>query len=742
MDTRPPPTRRLVRLALAAALLLPGTAATAGPGNTFEARVLDKRTGRPVPNAEVTILGHPGERFSDADGRVVWSPAPPPPFEVLVVLPGGVFTKPVLVERLPETGPVDLQVESMLNESVTVAAGVAPSIETTPASGTTLVTASELQTRAPVNLTQALENVAGVSTVSEGQSAVPAVRGFASGRTLILIDGARVTSERRVGPSATFLDPFVLDNVEVSRGPGSVAYGSDAFGGVISARTRRVAPGSPLAFRVIGSAGAGTPELRGAFEIAKGVARGSLLFQAHARQFDDYRSPRGDVLNSGARDTGFLFRAEHALGAGVLSTAWQSDFGRDIERPRNNSHLVRFFYPSEDSHRFTAGYELLRVRGFERVSLTGFLGSSAVVTDQDRFGTAASPRHVERAEVSARDYQVRVLAERGIRGAHVEFGADVNGRFGLEATDASLSYDASGALAGAESVLSVEDARRNDTGLFVSAQVPVSPRVLLSAGGRGDRVTSTNTGGFFGNRTTARTAGSGYGSVTLSLGRVSVSGQAARGFRDPTLSDRYFRGPSGRGFITGNPDLEPERSLQFDSAIRFTGGRWRSAFYVFHYRISDLVERYEAEPDFFLFRNRGQTRVRGVEIEAQGDLGRGYTVQLAAQVTRGRALDDEAFLDTIPPESISVQLRKQLSTRGFVQLRAAAFARDTRPGPTEREVPGYAVIDASGGWRLTPQLELRLLGRNLLDQPYLVSPDVRTVPAPGASVVATALVTF
>ena len=46
--------------------------------------------------------------------------------------------------------------------------------------------------------------------------------------------------------------------------------------------------------------------------------------------------------------------------------------------------------------------------------------------------------------------------------------------------------------------------------------------------------------------------------------------QVARGFRDPVLSDRYFRGPSGRGFITGNPDLDPETSVQFDVGVRYT----------------------------------------------------------------------------------------------------------------------------------------------------------------------------
>ena len=136
---------------------------------------------------------------------------------------------------------------------------------------------------------QVLENVPGVSKVSEGQAAVPAIRGLARGRTLILIDGARVTSERRAGPSATYLDPFGLEGIQVSRGPGSVAYGSDAFGGVIHARTRRPVPGSPLGMRFIGAIGAGEPQERVGVEVSKGLSQGGVLFQGHYRDFDDYQ---------------------------------------------------------------------------------------------------------------------------------------------------------------------------------------------------------------------------------------------------------------------------------------------------------------------------------------------------------------------------------------------------------------------------------------------------------------------
>jgi hypothetical protein len=128
---------------------------------------------------------------------------------------------------------------------------------------------------------QALETVPGINQVSEGHAAVPAIRGMARGRVLLLVDGARVTSERRVGPSATFLDPAVVEGIDVARGPGSVAYGSDALGGVISVRTRNAEPGSPL--RVGGTAlFGGGARSTGAVEL-QGVPVGGLLVEGHAR---------------------------------------------------------------------------------------------------------------------------------------------------------------------------------------------------------------------------------------------------------------------------------------------------------------------------------------------------------------------------------------------------------------------------------------------------------------------------
>jgi hemoglobin/transferrin/lactoferrin receptor protein len=65
----------------------------------------------------------------------------------------------------------------------------------------------------------------------------PMIRGFATNRLLISVDGVRMnTAIFRSGniQNVISLDNFALQNVEVLFGPGSVMYGSDAIGGVMS----------------------------------------------------------------------------------------------------------------------------------------------------------------------------------------------------------------------------------------------------------------------------------------------------------------------------------------------------------------------------------------------------------------------------------------------------------------------------------------------------------------------------
>lgn len=68
----------------------------------------------------------------------------------------------------------------------------------------------------------------------------PMIRGFSTNRLIYTVDGVRMnTAIFRGGniQNVISLDPFAIENTEVLFGPGSVIYGSDAVGGVMSFQT-------------------------------------------------------------------------------------------------------------------------------------------------------------------------------------------------------------------------------------------------------------------------------------------------------------------------------------------------------------------------------------------------------------------------------------------------------------------------------------------------------------------------
>ncbi len=587
-----------------------------------------------------------------------------------------------------------------------------------------------------------LENVPGVSVISEGQSATPAIRGLARGRTSIMVDGSRASSERRAGANASFLDPAIVERVEVARGPASVAYGSDAMGGVIAVRTRRPDYSRPLQVRFAGTLGGGFPEVSGDLEVTAGYGRGAVLAGVRARDFDSYDSPAGPVPNSGWRDHGARLRWEHATKSDAWSVGWQTDLSRDIGRPRSDADVVRVTSPSEDSHRLTMSYGRRSLAGFDRFRIDGLVGSVRQQTNQDRLPTPMRPRSLEQAEVQSREVQLRATADRTFGSARFQFGADVDGRYGLESTDTVVSYNVAGAVTTTQTTPSIEHATRTNAGVFTQADVHAARRLRLSGGIRADAVHSANQGGYFGDREVTHSAVSGLAAATFTVVEsLTLTGQVSRGFREPMLLDRFYRGPVGRGFIEGNPELEPETSLQFDVVARYDTGRlvFSGAFY--DYRISNLIERYQSGPNNFLFRNRSTARIRGAELEARAALPHAFAVSVTAQSSRGRDDEDGTPIDDIAPASVGVVMRHGVrAVNSYV--RVTAFASHDAAGPSEVPTPGYWLVDAGAAWRVMRHLQIVGTARNLLNDSYYSSAGPRWVYAPGRRGSVTVVVRF
>jgi hemoglobin/transferrin/lactoferrin receptor protein len=713
----------------------------AAPASALGGRVIDARTRAPIANAEVTIVGQRGSVRTAPDGTFTWALPVVPPLVFLVILPDGLVSRPVHVTALDEAAGIILPVEPAVSESVEVS-GAAPAIDVSAGASTSMLTAKDIHIRHPLTVGEMLENVPGVSVISEGQSATPAIRGLARGRTSIVVDGNRASSERRAGANASFLDPAIVERVEIARGPASVAYGSDAMGGVIAVRTRRPDYARPLRVRFAGTLGAGTPEASGDLEMTAGYGRGAMLAGVRARDFGSYDSPAGPVPNSGWRDHGARLRWEHRTASAEWSVGWQTDLSRDVGRPRSDADIVRVTSPAEDSHRLTVSYGRRSVAGFDRIRLDGLAGSVRQQTNQDRLPAPARPRSLEQAEIQSREVQLRATADRTFGRARFQFGADVDGRHGLESTDTVLSYTLAGALATTQTTRSIEHATRTNAGVFTQADVQAARRLRLSGGIRGDAVRSANQDGYFGDRDVTHGAVSGLAAATFTVvDALTLTGQVSRGFREPMLLDRFYRGPVGRGFIEGNPALEPETSRQFDVVARYDTGRLVLSGAFYDYRISNLIERYQSSPSSFLFRNRSTARIRGAELEARAALPHAFALSVTAQSSRGRDTVDGTPIDDIAPASVGVVMRHGLGAVSSY-VRVTATASHDAAGPSEVPAPGYCLVDAGAAWRVTGRLQIVGTARNLLNESYYASAGPRWVYAPGRRGSVTVVVRF
>jgi outer membrane receptor protein involved in Fe transport len=695
----------------------------------LEGRLVDAE-GRPLSGVHVTVAGRSGAVRTDVDGRFRILPDPELPATLIIVGTRGEIHPPLVVTI--STG--DFAVQPAFQESMTVTSGATPNIDAPPAAGTFLVGREEIEERRPEHLVDALVRVAGVSRRGEGAPAVPVVRGLTGGRTLLMLDDSRITAERRAGPSGTFLDPFTLGSIEISRGPGSVAYGSDAFGGVIHARPRDPSLGdSELRYELATSMG-GSQLRSGGIEYTHRLgSASSVSAMLHARSSNGSEAGGGDAIdNSSYDDRGGSVRYLRATDGGVFRVGLALNQGRDIGAPAADSRVTRTYYPDEESRRLTASWESASNSPYT-YEVRGSLGSYDIVTNRERLPNEQTTRQISSSDVTADDATLRAVVTRMTSTGRWRAGADFTTRFNLRALGSIESFDASDAFAARVDELSIDDASKSDTGLFALADWTPLPRLTTSAGLRVDRIAVRNEGGFFGNRSRNDTAFSGHAAATFTVAPTTTATlQAARGFRDPSLSDRYFRGVGGRGFVVGNPELESETSTQFDGTVRWQHGSRSVALLGYHYTIDDLVERFRAGADFN-FRNRGRARVKGLELELATTLPLGFALQVTGAIARGEALDGGTPLDDIAAPNVHTALRwAGRSASAFVHL--FAVGEDNRPGPVETVREGYTTADAGFGWRFSPAFEVRVQFGNIFDERYPGSADENASLAPGRSV--------
>lgn len=124
----------------------------------------------------------------------------------------------------------------------------------------------------------------------------PMIRGFSTNRLLISVDGVRMNNAIFRGgnlQNVISIDPFAIQSTEVTLGAGSVVYGSDAIGGVMSFYTKKPQLSYKDELFLTGNAllryATANEEKTGHFDVNLGYKKWAFLTSVSYTDFDDLR---------------------------------------------------------------------------------------------------------------------------------------------------------------------------------------------------------------------------------------------------------------------------------------------------------------------------------------------------------------------------------------------------------------------------------------------------------------------
>ncbi len=108
----------------------------------------------------------------------------------------------------------------------------------------TVLNGAELNMRRENTLGATLNSIPGVSANSFGPNASrPVIRGLDSERVLMLENGTGILDVSSLSfDHAVAIDPLIIEQIDVIRGPAALLYGGSAVGGVVNASTHRIHP--------------------------------------------------------------------------------------------------------------------------------------------------------------------------------------------------------------------------------------------------------------------------------------------------------------------------------------------------------------------------------------------------------------------------------------------------------------------------------------------------------------------
>jgi len=553
-----------------------------------------------------------------------------------------------------------------------------------------VLTAEDIHRSGARSIAEALRHVPGLHVARSGQGYAISARGFNStsaDKLEVLVDGRSAYTPLFSGVFWDVLDTYLpdIERIEVIRGPGATLWGANAVNGVINIITRKAADTAGT----LVNAGGGNLD-----HAYAGARQGWQLGEhAHARIYAQYRGNDNGARADGSEPpNGFVLR--------------QTGFRADLAPPGRNRYSFSGDWYDGGSEGNTGDIELeggnllarWEIQQSEQAGLT--LGAYYSQSDRSVPTTFSEQRQTLELELEQR-------LQLGTR-HHLLFG---------------LGYGSSRDDTGEPPLVIIFEPaeRRLETyDGFIQDQIRLlDGRGTLTLGSKFEH--NDFTGFEF--------------QPSLHLGwnlreELFTWAAVSRAVRTPNRLDSDIAifcpapagipGVCGPGrFRVGNPDLDAETLIAYEWGLRLRANPRLALELALFYNDYDRLRSQEPAPAFFRFDNGLQARSSGAEFNfgwQPVDTLRlsGWYSYLQMDVRPREGGNDTRTANTLENGNPRHMAGLELAWTPTARWTFSSFLRHVDE-LSASGVPAYTELNLRAAWRLRPDLELGLVGENLLD---------------------------
>lgn len=568
----------------------------------------------------------------------------------------------------------------------------------------TIITAKEIQQSGAQTVTDALRMAPGVTIRQMGQMGAASstiVRGTKSNQVLVLVDGDRVSSSAFISGADLAKIPLAeVLRIEVIRGPVSSLYGSDAIGGVINIITKQ--PTKTAANAVLGFGGNGRTtrnlSLQGGSKFVLWRLNGDVPAFDGTRPNSDFAATdlSAKIVLPSVKGWELSLRGER--------------YSDTLGLPNSDPNHTGYFDPDDrqwterESFNFTAKRDL----GAGRLEWKAYRISQQLHNVSPGFDWMSLPvvydsRITGMTEATELTYQFKRNAHQWVVGGEYrnEDYKDLEG----------------GSFPG------TQQENISNRALFVQDRWDTGPKTSLVLGARLDDHSAA------GSKVTPRIG------VTRIIGpKAHLRASYSEGFRAPNFVELFYTGMYG----SGNPNLKPEKSRQFEVGISKEFEKDSVDLAVFTNDIRDLI-KWETDPITWLgtYNNIQRARQNGVEFTWEHRFSPSASLGLSYSYINALNSATKQRLDGIPHNKISLTAARTVKSW---EIALTGQVSDARPDLTfdpvtfamsHVTVPGKLVLDLSLAHRGGKSCNPYVIIRNLTDVSH---EEVAGYPAEGRSV--------